>query len=112
MKKDPLIFVQLIEECINRIELYTKGFTKKQFLTSMKTQDSVVHNIEIIGEAAKNISKSFQDEYPAIPWKNMIRTRDKLVHGYFGVDLDITWDVVKREVPKLKKEIQKILQNI
>jgi uncharacterized protein with HEPN domain len=76
-------------------------------LDDLKTQDAIVRNIEIIGEATKNLSAYFRNQYPAIPWKNLARMRDKLIHDYFGVNLDIVWGVLKEDIPELIKEIEK-----
>jgi uncharacterized protein with HEPN domain len=110
MNKDYLIFLNHIIESIEKIESYLIDISKREFLSLKEKQDAVIRNIEIVGEAAKNISKVFQDNHPTIPWKEMIRTRDKIVHGYFGVDLDITWDIVKNHLPNLKEQIQEIIQ--
>ncbi len=109
MKKDPLVFLGHILESIERIEEFTKGITKEDFLESVQLQDSVIRRIEIIGEAAKNMPAEFQKEYGEIPWSKMARTRDKLIHGYFGIDLEMAWDIVKNDLPELKIKIRKIL---
>lgn len=90
MKKDPIIFLNHILESINKIEEFTKGLLKSDFINSVKTQDAVIRRLEIIGEAAKNLPKQFLEKHKNIPWNEIIRTRDKLIHGYFGVDLNIT----------------------
>ncbi len=66
--------------------------------------------LEIIGEAAKNIPQSFRNKHPDILWKEIAGTRDKLIHLYFGVNLDLIWKVVKEDIPQLKKQIQQILE--
>ena len=68
--------------------------------------------IEIIGEATKNIPSSFREKHIDVPWSEMARTRDKLIHGYFGVDLDLTFDIIEKDLPKLKKQILKILKGL
>ena len=74
-------------------------------------KDAVIRNLEIIGEAAKNIPESFRIKYSIIEWKKIAGTRDKLSHGYFGVDLSTVWDVIKDDLPELKKNIEKILKD-
>ena len=71
------------------------------FLQDYKTQDAVVRNIEILGEAAKLLSDEIKRKYPNIPWKDIAGTRDKLIHNYFGVNIDIVWDIAKNEIPFL-----------
>jgi uncharacterized protein with HEPN domain len=92
-------FVSDIQEAIRRIGDYTSGMTYEAFLADTKTQDAVIRNLEIIGEAAKNLSEELRVERADIPWKGMTGIRDKLIHHYFGVNLDIVWQVVTSELP-------------
>ena len=94
-----------INEAITRIEQYTKGFSYQTFLADTKTQDAVVRNLQIIGEAAKNISAEFKRQHRDIDWKAISGMRDKLVHQYFGVNWDILWDVVANKLPHLKTQM-------
>lgn len=110
MKKDPTIFLKHILESITAIESYTNKTNKNSFLKDKKIQDATIRRLEIIGEAVKNLPKEFTKKYKSVPWKKIARMRDKLIHKYFGVDLDLTYDIIKRELPKLKKDIKKILQ--
>lgn len=112
MKKDPFVFLGHIMESIGRIEEFTKGVTKEDFLKSIQLQDSVIRRIEIIGEAAKNLPVGFQKEHDDVSWSKMARTRDKLIHGYFGIDLEMAWSIVKNDLPELKAKVQKILTEI
>lgn len=105
MEKDYRIFLDHILECIALIERYTKGRREYHFFESVDLQDKVIHRIEIIGEAVRNLPESFRKANPLIPWKQIAGMRDKLIHEYFGVDLALTWRVVKRDIPKLKRQI-------
>lgn len=112
MKKDPLVFIEHILECIELVEKYVTGHTKKAFKTSVQLQDSVVRRIEIIGEAVKNLPIGLKRKYPDIPWKQIAGMRDILVHEYFGIDLDLTWRVATKELPRLKKLVQKVKEDL
>ncbi len=98
-----------IKEATLRINTYIEKMDYEKFLKDTKTQDAVVRNIEIIGEAVKNISEVSRKKYPQIPWKELAKVRDRLIHQYFGVNYDIVWSIVKGELPKVKSEKEKIL---
>lgn len=112
MKKDPKIFIEHILECIERIEQYTKGVTKVEFLNSPQLQDAVIRRIEVIGEAVKNIPIETKDRYPNISWKRVAGMRDILIHEYFGVDLELTWKVAKEEILELKRKILEVKKDL
>lgn len=103
-------FLGDIKEAVDRIASYTKGLTYKKFLLDRKTQDAVVRNFEIIGEAAKNVSRNLRVKHPEIQWKKISGLRDKLIHFYFGIDYKIVWNIAIKELPKLSKQIEKTLK--
>ena len=105
-------FINDIKEAIERISDYTGGMGYDTFLLDPKTQDAVVRNIEIIGEATKNLSKDFKKKYKDIDWKNIAGMRDKIIHSYFGVKWDIVWSVIKDKMPKFKSQIENILKEM
>jgi uncharacterized protein with HEPN domain len=97
-----------ITESIKRIHLYIGTMTYAEFLKDTKTQDAVVRNIEIIGEAVKKLPESFTQANAAIPWKDMARTRDKLVHDYFGLNYDILWNIITEDLPKVLSTLKNL----
>ena len=108
MKKDDLIYVRHILTCIGSIEEYTEQMTFGKFLLNKLVQDGVLRNLEIIGEATKNISDEFRNQHPEIPWRKMAGMRDKLIHDYIGVDMESVWKVVEQSIPELKMLLSKL----
>lgn len=112
MEKDLEIFLGHIRESIEEIENYTGGMLKKDFLKSRKTQDAVIKRIEIIGEAVKNLPRDFKERRREIPWREIAGMRDQLIHGYFGIDMNVVWKTVKKDIPDLKREIGELFENL
>lgn len=104
-------YIMHILESISRIEEYTKGVNSKKFYRKHLVQDGVIRQLEIIGEASKNLSNELRDKYNTMPWKDIIGMRNKLTHEYFGVDLFAVWTTIKNDIPQLKTLIQNILSD-
>jgi uncharacterized protein with HEPN domain len=83
----------------------------EQFLADAKTQDAVVRNLEIIGEATRHVSEALRAKYTDIPWKSMAGIRDRLIHHYFGVNFDIVWQIITAELPKVASQLKNILSD-
>jgi len=98
-----------IREAIRRITAYVAGLTYDAFLADAKTQDAVIRNLEIIGEATKNLSEELRSKHPGIPWKGMAGVRDRLIHHYFGVNLDVVWQVAVAELPEVASQLGRLL---
>jgi uncharacterized protein with HEPN domain len=109
-KKDWHFFLEDIIEAIGFIDEYVKGMEFEDFKKDRKTIDAVVRNLEIIGEAARHIPESIRAKYPNIEWRGMIGLRNRVIHGYFNIGLEIIWHIVKVELSPLKKEIEKVLK--
>lgn len=107
-KKDDLVYLDHIIDAINAIEEYTKGMKKEDFLKDRKTQDAVIREITIMGEAAALISDSFKEKHKDIPWTEMKGTRNKIVHGYFSIDLNILWQLIIKDIPELEIKLNDI----
>ena len=97
-----------ISEAARRLEIYSQDMEYGAFLEDIKTQDAVIRNFEIIGEAAKNITDDFKEKHQDIPWKDLAGIRDKLIHHYFGVNLEIVWAIIDEDLPQLRKEIRQM----
>lgn len=90
-------------------ENFVSDCTFEDFIEGIKTQYAVIRALEIIGEAAKNIPDDVRQKYPAVPWKDLAGIRDKLIHAYFGVDLEVVWLSVKEGIPEAKPVIESLL---
>ncbi|GIQ70750.1 DUF86 domain-containing protein [Xylanibacillus composti] len=110
--KDDKVYLAHIIESIGHIESFVSSGGKEEFYTSRLIQDAVIRNLEIIGEAVKNISKELRADYPDIPWRAIAGLRDVLIHDYMGVDLKAVWGVVDSELPKLRNEIENIIKTL
>ena len=99
----------ILVACQNIME-YTEGFDFEAFKGDRKTQDALIRNIEILGEAVKRVSDDTKEKYPDVEWNDIARTRDKLIHSYFGVDLDIVWEISMNDIPRLKGRISSIIE--
>ena len=97
-----------IREAIQRISVYVTGLDYDAFVQDTKTQDAVIRNLEILGEATKNLSEDFRAAHRDVPWKSMAAARDRLIHHYFGVNLDIVWQIVSSDLPEVNEKLLKI----
>jgi uncharacterized protein with HEPN domain len=112
MKSDFRVYFDDILEAIKNIEEYTRGFTFEDFAKDKKTVDAVIRNFEILGEATKHIPERVRKRYPKVPWKDMAGMRDRLIHEYFGVRLDVVWKTIKERLAEVKSLIEEILRKI
>ncbi|MCM1564496.1 MAG: DUF86 domain-containing protein [Dehalobacter sp.] len=108
MVKDDLAYIEHILDCIRKIKEFTSGLSLKDFSVNELVQDAVIRNIEIIGEASKKISSDTKQIYYEIPWKEIAGMRDKLIHDYLGVDVEVVWRTITEDIPTLEKQIKEI----
>lgn len=109
MKREYGDYVSDILTAIEEVEEFTRGIDFQTFSKDKKTLNAVVRSLEIMGEAAKQVPEAIRGRHPDIPWKRIAGMRDKLIHEYAGVDLEIIWGVVKEEIPPLKPKIKRLL---
>ena len=102
MKRDYHLFIKDLLECINKIEDFIGKMSFDEFMKDEKTKSAVVREIEVMGEAVKNMPSSIREGYKDIPWNQMAKTRDKIIHFYFGVDYEIVWRVIRERLPEIK----------
>lgn len=102
------LFLAHIVEAIQRIERFTAD-GRSAFLADEKTQSAVMRQLEIIGEAAKRVSDPVKHAHVDVPWREIAATRDRLIHGYFSVKLEIVWNVVERDLVGLKRRVTELL---
>lgn len=112
MKKDDLLYFLHIRDSIKKVLEYSSGVDEKSFLKNTMLQDALVRQIEIIGEASNKVSVNTRTKYSNIPWKQIIAMRNRIIHEYFGIRLDIVWDTVQNNIPSLKDDIDKIIEEL
>jgi uncharacterized protein with HEPN domain len=105
-------YLQDIFDAVNDIENFVGNMTYEEFIKDRKTLNAVVRSIEIIGEASENIPETMKAKHKELPWKQMAGLRDKLIHAYFGVDVETLWKAVKENIPPLRRSIQQMLQDL
>ena len=109
MKRDPLVYLEDMIDAMEKAETALVEVDYDRFTNDFMINFVAVRALEIVGEAVKRLPMSFRDKYPAIPWKRMAGMRDRIIHGYDSIDLDIVWEVIKRDIPQLKPQLERIL---
>ncbi|QTA38230.1 DUF86 domain-containing protein [Thermosipho ferrireducens] len=111
MKKAKPYLEHILQECEFLIE-NSNGLEYADFISNPVMIRAFIRSLEIIGEAVKNLPQSFKEKYPYIPWREIAGMRDKLIHEYFGVNYEIVWKTVKKDISNLKIQINKILEKL
>lgn len=111
-KREPDLLLQDIEEAIMKIKTYTNGMSYESFQNDDKTIDAVIRNFEIIGEAANRIPDEIKDKFNEVNWHRIRGFRNRIVHDYMGVDLEIIWEIIEKNLDELKEQIEEIIRRI
>lgn len=109
MRRDNAVYLQHLVAAIEAVMGYIEGMSEKEFRNSNLVQDAVIRQLQVIGEATKRLTPEMRDRYEEIPWQRMAAMRDKLVHDYFGVDIGAVWLVATIDLPALKAQIRRVL---
>ncbi|MBF0606220.1 MAG: DUF86 domain-containing protein [Candidatus Magnetobacterium sp. LHC-1] len=112
MNRDITLYIKDIIENMDKAEEFVGNLSYEDFLLDSKTHYSVVRCVEIIGEASKNVPGSIRSKHSNIPWKKMAGMRDKMSHFYFGVELEVVWNVVKEYIPRVRPLLKKVYEDM
>ena len=104
-KRSEALLIEDILEAIAKIREYTTGMNLEHFVSSGMAADAVVRNFEIIGEAANRLPEAFTEQHQEVEWHKIIGLRHRIVHHYFGVDLDIIWAIIQQDLPALEAQV-------
>jgi uncharacterized protein with HEPN domain len=109
MPRDFRVYLEDISGAIGKIRRYTQELSKQTFAADEKTLDAVVRNLEVIGEAVKQLPAEFRAREPNVDWQKIAGLRDVLIHQYFGIDVDILWDIIQNKLPSLEVSVRTLL---
>jgi len=110
-KRDCILFIEDVLNCIKKIEKYTKGLSFEEFCKNDMAADAIIRNFEVIGEALKKIPEEIKKRHSDVEWKEAAGFREVLIHDYFGIDLESVWDTVKNNIPSFKRHISKVFKS-
>ena len=105
------VLLEHIIEAIDAIQLFISNVDKETFMNDLLIQSAVIRQFEIMGEAAKALSSRFKTQHPDIVWEEMTGMRNKLIHDYFGVELEVVWDTIQKDLPDLQQQLLPLVKN-
>ena len=108
MPRDDAIVLDIVLAC-RRILRFAAGFSRETFLADEKTQSAIVHQLQVIGEATKRLTTAFRESHSEIPWRDIARMRDRLIHHYDAVDLDEVWKTTETDIPDLLARLEPLV---
>ncbi len=109
MSRDPRLYLEDMRECCRKVLLYTRDMTREYLAADEKTFDAVMRNLEITGEAARHVPEAIKNRHPEVEWRNIAGFRDVAIHAYPTIDEEIVWDIVRRKVPELLRQVEQVL---
>ena len=109
--RNPWLYVEdMLQFCL-KVQAYTEGKDQAGFIRDGLTYDATLRNLELIGEAARHVPPHIQQSAPSIPWRTLIAIRNRIIHGYLGLDNDILWDIITAEIPLLTEQLERLLRD-
>ena len=105
------LYVRDMIEFAEKILSYTKGMDQEGFITDTRTYDATLRNIELIGEAATHLPRHVREAHPEIEWRRIVATRNRVAHGYLGIDDDVVWDVIQTDIPDLLPKLRRLSES-
>ena len=106
-----VLYVQDMIEFAEKVQAYTEGMDKEAFISEGRTYDATLRNIELVGEAATHVPGHVREEHPQIEWRRIVATRNRVAHGYLGIDDDVVWDIVQTDVPDMLARLHRLLDS-
>ena len=106
------LYVNDMIEFSQKVQTYTQDMNQSDFLADSRTYDAVLRNLELIGEVATHIPDAIREAHPQIPWRTIIGTRNRIIHGYLGIDTDLIWNIVKEDIPALLPALRKMAETV
>src|SRR5690349_19288731 len=107
-RREPRLLIEDMLAAMRKIDRYTSEMDQDMFRKDEKTVDAVVRNLEVLGEAARHLPENFVARHPDVPWRQVTGLRNRIVHDYFGLDLDIVWQAIRHDLPRLKARLEKV----
>lgn len=105
-RRDPGVLIEDMLAAVRKIERYTAGMDPERFRQDEKTIDAVARNMEILGEATRQLPEDFIARFPDVPWRQIAGLRNRIVHDYFGLDLEIIWQIIRHDLPSLRVQLE------
>jgi uncharacterized protein with HEPN domain len=112
MMKDDSVYLRHILDAIEQIESYLDGISVDQFQKTKLIQDGVLRQLEIMGEASRNLSDDIRQDHPEVPWRQIVGLRNRVIHAYFSVNTEIIWEITQDDLPSIKENVTSILESL